>query len=286
MKRAPAVSGYSLEDLQTLLGLEPARVRAWMRAGFLAPREGPDGAPRFAFQDLVLLRAAQGLSDAGVPERKVRQALRGLRERLPQGRPLASLRICAEGSQILVREGEEAWDPVSGQALLDFEVADLAREARPLAERAAAAARDSPEELPADEWFALGLELEAAAPAEARDAYRRALTADPDHPDAHLNLGRLLHEEGAVADAERHYRRAAALRPADATAAYNLGVALEDLGRPADAAQAYERALAADPACADAHFNLAGILEKRGDKALALRHLMTYRELVRRAGAR
>jgi tetratricopeptide (TPR) repeat protein len=259
-------------------------VREWLSAGFLSPRSGGDGEPRFSFQDLVLLRAAKGLVEAGVPARRVREALAGLRQTLPLGRPLAGLRISAEGARIVVRDGAEAWDAVSGQSVLDFQVADLARDARPLAARAGAAALESSEERSADEWFELGLELEAAAPTEARDAYRRALGCDPRHAAAHLNLGRLLHEEGAVADAERHYRTAAALRPDDCIAAYNLGVALEDLGRPSDAVLAYERALAADPACADAHFNLAGILEKRGEKALALRHLMTYRELARRTG--
>src|SRR3989454_7451010 len=81
-------------------------------------------------------------------------------------------------------------------------------------------------------WYDLGLELEVAAPAEARDAYRRALELDPHHADAHVNLGRLLHEQRLVGEAERHYRLALRENPQPATAAVNLAIALEDLGRP------------------------------------------------------
>ena len=71
-------------------------------------------------------------------------------------------------------------------------------------------------------WYDLGLELEAVAPTEARDAYRRALELDAHHADAHVNLGRLLHEQGLVEEAERHYRQALRESPDHATAAFNL----------------------------------------------------------------
>src|SRR5207302_1264151 len=132
----------------------------------------------------------------------------------------------------------------------------------------------------AKDWHALGLELEVAAPIEARDAYRRALELDAHHADAHVNLGRLLHEQGLVEEAERHYRLALRESPEHATAAFNLGIALEDLGRPADAIDAYRAALATDPRLADAHYNVARLYEKAGKKAAALRHLSSYRRLT------
>jgi tetratricopeptide (TPR) repeat protein len=111
-------------------------------------------------------------------------------------------------------------------------------------------------------------------------AYRRALELDPDLADAHLNLGRLLHEAGHLAAAESHYRQALAIEPEDALAAYNLGVALQDQQRPREAAAAYRHAIALDPELADAHFNLSGVYEQLGDKAAAFRHLRTYRSLT------
>src|SRR5437879_4154172 len=109
---------------------------------------------------------------------------------------------------------------------------------------------------------------------------RRALELDAHHADAHVNLGRLLHEQGLVEEAERHYRSALRESPEHATAAFNLGIALEDLGRPADAIDAYRTALATDARLADAHYNLARLYEKAGKKAAALRHLSTYRRLA------
>ena len=103
---------------------------------------------------------------------------------------------------------------------------------------------------------------------------------DAHHADAHVNLGRLLHEQGLVEEAERHYRLALRESPEHATAAFNLGIALEDLGRPADAIDAYRAALATDPRLADAHYNVARLYEKAGKKAAALRHLSSYRRLT------
>ena len=40
------------------------------------------------------------------------------------------------------------------------------------------------------------------------DVYRRALGMNPDHVDARVNLGRLLHEDGEIDAAEAEYRQA------------------------------------------------------------------------------
>jgi tetratricopeptide (TPR) repeat protein len=140
--------------------------------------------------------------------------------------------------------------------------------------------REHPEDVSADDWYELGCELEISSVEEAKDAYERALEADPAHADAHVNLGRILHEEGAPAAAELHYRAALEADPEHDTAAFNHGVALEDLGRIDDAVAAYKRAIALNRDNADAHYNLAGIYERRGEKAAALRHLKAYRALT------
>ena len=43
--------------------------------------------------------------------------------------------------------------------------------------------------------------------------YRRAVEADPEHAEAHGNLGAILEEIGLVGGAILHYRRAVELRP-------------------------------------------------------------------------
>jgi tetratricopeptide (TPR) repeat protein len=280
MKRSASISGYSTRDVANLLGLSTGQVRSFVQAGFLEPRRGARREFRFSFQDLVLLRAAKGLIEARIPTRRVRAALQRLGEQLPKGRSLSAVRIAAQGSQIIVRDGSALWDPESGQWVLDFEVAELARQAAPLALHSAELARSRESELDADDWYELAFELEATALPEAKDAYRRALELEPDHPDAHLNLGRLLHERGDVEAAKKHYQLALAARPHDSTAAFNLGVAFEDLGRPAEALVAYKEAITYDASSADAHYNLARLYEQLGKRQEAVRHFKAYKLLT------
>ncbi|MEO8504721.1 MAG: tetratricopeptide repeat protein [Acidobacteriota bacterium] len=276
-----ATGGYSASDISKLLGITSARLRLFVAEGFVTPRSGPRGTQRFSFQDLVVLRAAQGLLAGKLPARRVHEALRRLREQLPNGRTLAQMRITADSGRVVVRDGAETWEPASGQQVFDFDVAALAQKAAPIARRGAAEARRHEQELDAEDWFELGLDLEATAPVDAEDAYRRALALEGAHYDARLNLGRLRHEAGDLRAAESHYRSAAALHPSDPTPNFNLGVALEDRKRYEEAIVAYQSAITADPSFADAYFNLSGVYEKLGRGTSALRHLKTYRQLVR-----
>src|SRR2546422_2250857 len=94
------MSGYGAREVAKMLGLSLGQVRAYVRAGFLEPTRGPRGELRFSFQDLVLLRTAQGLVSARIAPRRVRSALRKLKERLPEGRPLRCADIPAGGDPI------------------------------------------------------------------------------------------------------------------------------------------------------------------------------------------
>ncbi len=273
------MKSYTTRDVANLLGLSEAQVRSHARVGYLAPDRGPRNSYRFSFQDLVLLRTAEALRDARIAPRRIRRALRALSRELPAGRSLSGMRISSEGDRIVVRDGSEAWNPESGQLLLDFRVAELAGQMAPVARRLAHAARRSDEPLTADQWYDLGADLETAAPDDARDAYARAVALDPRHASARVNLGRLLQDAGRPAEAAEQYRAALAVRPRHPTAAFNLGTALEDLGRRPEAIEAYRKALDADDDFADAHFNLARLYEQTGRRAAALRHLKAYKLL-------
>lgn len=275
---------YGTRDVAKMLELSESQVRAYVRSGFLNPERGARGRLLFSFQDLVLLRAAKGLLSARIPQRRVRRALAKLKEQLPEGRPLAGIQIAAEGDRIVVRDGVTRWQPESGQTVFDFDfgVAELAKKVAPLARRAFREARaESEDDFSADDWYQWGCELEPTAPAEARQAYRKAVELDPAHADALVNLGRLHHESGDAKGAEEHYRRALACRPNDATAVFNLGVALEDLGHAQRAFEAYEKASRLDAGSADAHYNAACLAERIGRPAAALRHWKSYRKLIR-----
>ncbi len=273
------MKGYTAKQVAVLLELPVSRVHGFVRAGFLSPERSDDGSLSFSFQDLVLLRTAKGLVDAHVAPLRVKRALKKLREQLPEGRPLTAVAISAEGNRVVVRDGRTRWNPESGQALLDFEVRELERKVAPLAEAAAKKARAQTERS-ADEWFALGCELEIGAPIDALDAYRRAVGLDPTHADAFINLGRMSHEAGDLDEAERCYRCALDARSGDAIAAFNLGLILQTRGRVHEAIAAFEQALIADPQCADAHYNAARLYERLGQETAALRHLRAFKKLT------
>ena len=293
MKPSPGTdaAGYGAREISRMLGLTVAQVRAWVRSGFLEPERGPHGELRFSPHDLAVLRSARGLAGARIGPRRIERALSRLREQIPGRDSLAALEIVAEGRQIVVTDGSARWQPESGQILMEFEnVAGTGpTDLHPLQSRDNVSAltpgrsRRAREEagVSVDSWYERGCELEETDPEAARDAYARALELDPEHADAHVNLGRLLHEAGDAAGAEAHYRSALGARPGDATAAFNMGVALEDLGRDLEAIDAYETAVAVDPGHSDAYFNLAGACERVGRPAAAIRHLKTYRALVR-----
>src|SRR5690349_12766274 len=96
-------------------------------------------------------------------------------------------------------------------------------------------------------WYERGLAAEGRGDLTcARDAYRRALAANPECPDAACNLGRLLHEAGEVVEAEQWYRVALLRDRRVAVYWFNLGVVLEDQGRRAEAIACYRNALACD----------------------------------------
>jgi tetratricopeptide (TPR) repeat protein len=259
------------------VGLRESRVRELVRSGLCRPgRRGRRYA--FSFQDLVVLRAARGLLDRGVPMRRVREALSALIRQLPSDRPLSGMRIYADDRQVAVRDGGHAWQPGTGQVLLDFGIDELSEQVD--AARGEEKPLDSDRQEQARAEFERALELEDLDPGGAADAYLRCLELDGDLIDAYVNLGRLAHEAGDARRAAELCRRALERSPDDALIHFNLALALEDTEGPAPAADHYERALAIDDDFADAHFNLAGLCEKLGRGADALRHYRAYRQLT------
>jgi tetratricopeptide (TPR) repeat protein len=267
----------SIAEVVRLLGLDERRIREWVRSGLCRPlRRGRGYA--FSFQDLVVLRAAKALLDAGVPAARIRRAIAALARDLPEGGSLSGLRIFADGRDVAVGVAGERWQPATGQTLFEFEVDQLAELVEQ--KRGAPAGAGSDPAALAREAFeeALGLEDRDAAAAAA--AYGRALVLDPTLADAYVNLGRLRHEGGDAREAARLYRLALERSPDDPVLHFNLALALEDTHGADAAIEHYERALALDPDFADAHYNVAGLYEQRGRGTDAFRHYRAYKRLV------
>jgi tetratricopeptide (TPR) repeat protein len=265
---------YSARDVERLVHLPRARIRSLVEAGFVSPERGPRNAWRFSFQDLIILRTAQALAEANVPQRRITKSVKELRRRLPDSMPLSGLNIAAEADRVVVREGARSWTAESGQYLLGFE-GDPAEGSLSVIEQHSA---ESP--AGAGDWFDRGADLETQDPDGAREAYERAIAADPGLLKARINLGRLLHETGRLDSAERVYRDALRVNGDDPLLLYDLAVLLEDMGRKDEALDAYRAALRQDPRFADCHYNLGLLCKRLGKPRDAIQHLAAYRRLT------
>ncbi|GAB4127402.1 MAG: hypothetical protein Kow001_22700 [Acidobacteriota bacterium] len=267
---------YTTREAARSLGVSESRIRYMVRIGLLNPVRGPRGSFLFSFQDLVILRNACELLDQGVPAVRIRRSLDRLKRQLPEHRPLSAVRIRAEGSEILAWQGGTAWHPSTGQMHLDFEAGGGTGSTPPAGVPACRIHLLDQ----AERWYQEGCELESSDPEAAVAAYRRALELEPEHADALINLGRLLHEARRLEEAEACYRRVLQINPASSVAHFNLGVVSEDRGNSAAAIEAYRQAVESDPGLKEAHFNLARLYEQAGETRLALQHLSTYRRLA------
>jgi tetratricopeptide (TPR) repeat protein len=281
---------YGVHDTAKLLGLPKSTIRAFVDAGFVTPERGPRRSLEFSFRDLIVLRTAQSLVAAKVPQRRITRSLKRLREQLPESMPLSGLSISAVGDQVVVREGQSRWQADSGQYLLAFDgdpergalsVVEGKPRAEPrLRERHAGMETEVQADAGSSSWFDRALALEDEDIQAARTAYEQAIKADPRHLAARTNLALRLHQAGRLADAERTYRAALLACGDDALVHFNLAVLLEDLKRRAEAVKSYEDALAADPGMADAYYNLALLCEQIGRPRDAIRHMAQYRRLL------
>ncbi|HZI84377.1 MAG TPA: tetratricopeptide repeat protein [Casimicrobiaceae bacterium] len=277
---------YGVRDVEKLLRLPRSTIRSLIAAGFVSPTRGPRSAWQFSFQDLIVLRTAQALADANVPQRRITRSVKELRRHLPETMPLSGLSISAVADRVVVREGGSRWQAESGQYLLEFE-GDPANGSLSVIERQP----DLPDERPvapvrlrdAQSWFEHAVVLEKDDEEAACVAYQRAIAADPALLDARINLGRLLHETGRLARAEQVYRDALLGCGSDSVLLYNLGVLLEDMKRGSEALKAYQAALALDDRFADCHYNLALVYETLGRRKEAIQHMARYRALQREA---
>ena len=213
---------FGTKELVGLVGISRSRIRALIRAGHVRPGRGRRGELRFSFQDLIILRTAKALAAASVPVRRINQSLRQLQASLPPEVPLSGLSITSIGDRIAVREGFQQREIESGQYVLALNVVTEGGKVKIIDHSARAAAPPAPgtgstEEHgeaeddrgeDGDEHFLAAASLEDENPEAAIAAYARCLAACPDHYEASLNLGRLLHLAGRLKDAERVYRDA------------------------------------------------------------------------------
>jgi tetratricopeptide (TPR) repeat protein len=275
---------YSPRDVAAIVGLAESRVRYWAQTGFVGPSERQGGHAVYTFRDLVGVKAAKELLERGLSMQRVRKTLDALRAQLPElDRPIEHLRVVSDGERLVVMQDGAAFEPLSGQLVMDFDVSALSgrvAEVMELAPPSATAPSPSPSELPsatAYQRFLDAVEADAGAPdAEQLVAWRAVLAADASFAAAHTNLGAVLHRLGRLDEARAAFERALALDPEQPEARYNLGNLLADAGDDEGAIAAWTRVAADCPEFADAHFNLGLALARDGAGARARSHLEHY----------
>lgn len=261
--REPVSDVYTQTEVARLLGLTRNKLRALDRAGIVAPTGRRKGRRAYTFSDLIALRAARDLLEGRVRIRDVARSIRRIREILPKVvRPLSELRIASDGRQVVVRSEQGAFEPLTGQMVIDFEVRqlhdDVVRVLRPSAGRDRAR-------------IAYELYLEASQLDEdpdtmdqAEQLYRRALKYDPWLAIVYTNLGNIRFRRGDEVQAEQMYRAALDIERTQPEAQYNLGYMMMHRGQSDEAIAFFRGAIESDPRFADAYFNLAMALEQAG----------------------
>lgn len=120
---------YRSGEVTQILGVTRRQLHYWARTGLVEPSvRTPGGHHRYSFTDLVALKTAKRLLDAGVSVQGIRRSIRALQRALPQvRRPLVDLVLVATGDVVLVLHEGAAFEAATGQEWI-FEVARFERE--------------------------------------------------------------------------------------------------------------------------------------------------------------
>jgi DNA-binding transcriptional MerR regulator len=266
--REPLTDLFSSSEIARLLGMAPTRLRTLDRAGVVSPTGRRRGKRAYTFSDLIALRTAKSLLDRRVRLRDVTRAVSALKRSLPKvTRPLQELRIVSDGQRVVVHTADGAFEPLTGQMVLDFEVKslrdDVVRVLRPSAGRERART--------AYELYlrASQLDEDPSTMDEAEHLYREAISLDPWLAIAYTNLGNIRFRRHDADGAEILYKKALEIDTRQPEAQYNLGYVMLERGHPDQSIPLFLGAIEADPKFSDAYFNLAMAYEQVGETSKA-----------------
>lgn len=120
---------FRSSQVQELLRLTRRQLQYWAETDFVRPTVRTRGGQhRYTLEDLVALKAAKRLIDAGVSVQRIRRSIQALRRKLPMvRRPLSELVLVATGDVVIVMAQGTAFEAVTGQEWI-FPVAEFQRE--------------------------------------------------------------------------------------------------------------------------------------------------------------
>jgi tetratricopeptide (TPR) repeat protein len=111
-------------------------------------------------------------------------------------------------------------------------------------------------------------------PNRAIDSYRKALSFNPDHVPAHINLATAYLQTGRFKEAEKELIYVYALRPKDCQILFNFGLLLYQTGELASAETKLKKLLELDPFQLETNLLLASVYEEKGELNQAIEHCM------------
>lgn len=131
-------------DVVQIVAVSRRQLQYWAQTDLIGPSvKTPGGHGRYTFEDLVALKAAKRLIDAGVSVQRIRASIRALRSILPTvKKPLSELVLVATGDVVLAFNDGTAFDAISGQEWV-FEVATFQREIEAWRQKSAAVSATS-----------------------------------------------------------------------------------------------------------------------------------------------
>ena len=291
---SPKEGRYSVAEAARMFALPEARLRYWSQTGFITPSLRFGGRRYYAFTDLVAVKVAKELLDAGHPLKRVRRSLDALREQVPgEASPLSRLRIRSDHDRIVVDAASGRFEANTGQCLLDFdlqEVRDQVAEVRSLPwvgseDRGGFGTTAYDAFLHGNEAEARWHDAGAPGPShpaylEAKAAYEEAIELDDAFAAAWTNLGGLLAAGGDLEGARDHFDEALRCDPDQEEARCNLAeLALRD-GDFDVAIEGFRAVLSNDPDHLEAHYGLARALLRVGGQAQAKAHLERFCQAV------
>jgi len=123
-------TGYTCQQVMHITGLSRRQLAYWRKTDLIAPKQHTAGGhARYSFADLLALKTARKLIDAGISVQRIRKSITSLTNFLPScTTPLTELSLVATGDMILVLHKETAFEALTGQEWI-YPVAELEREA-------------------------------------------------------------------------------------------------------------------------------------------------------------
>lgn len=120
------MEGFSVSQVERLTGVNRKTLHFWDHSGFLSPSlqaaHGTGSRRLYGFRDLVALRVAAQLRNAGISLQSLRMVTERLRSLTDLENPLAETYLVTDGVDVWERRGDEllSWLREPGQRFFSF----------------------------------------------------------------------------------------------------------------------------------------------------------------------